>query len=430
MKIQINRSVLTNMLSLATKAVAPRSTLPEYACFHLKADIDARILRVSAFNGDMLVEDGAEFVLRNENPPISADRHFAIPAKVMTDILTTFSSPELELDFIANSEVPSMIVIAEAGSKNELRCLGDGTFLAGAKPADEEASAKIIFTAEELSKITVVAFAASTDEGRPVLQGIHLKGKKGEKNLVAEAADGFMLAHQEIILNTSLPADINAVIPAKLFQTVEGKAASAEMVVNNTQATLRPVIEGSARSPMVRCNLVNGTFPELDQILVPVLKSTATQVNGIRAKALMSYIKRQRAIGATMFYIGIADDAVRTHAKSEESGVANDTILNTDGIPDSPIVALNGVGLMLKSGMLDALAALSPTINLKIAASNAPVLIQGGGLNVIIMPMAGDAKVTKKIFYSATTQIDMFAVPAPEVESEMEPEPEPVLEPA
>lgn len=434
MKIKVNRDVLSNMLSLASKAVATRSALPEYACFHMKADVDARILRVSAFNGDMLVEDGVAFVLRDENPPVPADRYFAVPAKVMTDILATLSSGEVEIDFLANGEVPSMIVLSEKGSKNELRCLGDGTWLSDTAAKTELATSKFALTADEVSKIAVVAFAASTDESRPVLQGIHLRGKKGEKKLVTEAADGFMLAHQEITLNATLPADVDAVIPAKLFYTVEGKAASAEMEINEVQATLRPVIEGSTRTPMVRCNLINGTFPQVDQILVPTLKAPATQVNGIRAKALTSYIKRQRAIGATMFYIGVADDAVRTHAKSEESGVANDTILTTEGIPDSPIVALNGVGLMLKSGMLDELAAQSPTISLKIAASNSPVLIQGGGLNVVIMPMVGET-VTKKVFYSATTQIDMFAEPAQptaeaEAESEPEPEPEPVLEPA
>jgi len=60
--------------------------------------------------------------------------------------------------------------------------------------------------------IQQVAFAASTDEARPVLMGVLIQVEKDK--LTMAAADGFRLSVRKATLSAPAPAPISVIVPA------------------------------------------------------------------------------------------------------------------------------------------------------------------------------------------------------------------------
>ena len=74
-----------------------------------------------------------------------------------------------------------------------------------------------------------VAFAASTDEARPVLMGVLVNVEKD--NVTMAAADGFRLSVRKATLSTPAPQPLNVIIPARALNELARVASDGEELI-------------------------------------------------------------------------------------------------------------------------------------------------------------------------------------------------------
>lgn len=114
---------------------------------------------------------------------------------------------------------------------------------------------------------TQVAYAAATDESRPVLTGIRFQSI--ENNLVVVATDGFRLSRKQIPLQSHFSAlGSNLILPAKTWQEVARLAADSgeeevkmELVAKNNQ-----VIFKVGNTDLIS-RILEGNYPDTDKII-------------------------------------------------------------------------------------------------------------------------------------------------------------------
>lgn len=119
-----------------------------------------------------------------------------------------------------------------------------------------------------------VAFAASKDEARPILQGMHCMFRGN--TLTLGAADGFRLATRTVLLDASIPEPISVTIPATtLVDVARFCADEAEPVIfgaSNEQARFRLAANAGKNEGMilgidVTAQLLEGNYPDFSRII-------------------------------------------------------------------------------------------------------------------------------------------------------------------
>lgn len=154
-----------------------------------------------------------------------------------------------------------------------------------------------------LRAIRVVAMAASTDEARGVLCGVHVVGKKGAGRLIVEASDSYRAYRCTVGLLAPLPAAANAIIPADWLKAVEalcrknrrrwpGGVYPTLHVADDRAHLVTPDEERSIP-------LVGGGFPLLDKIIdaLPAEHHPDQQV-GFDPRFFINLLRAVQTLGA------------------------------------------------------------------------------------------------------------------------------------
>lgn len=113
--------------------------------------------------------------------------------------------------------------------------------------------------------ISQVAFAAATDESRPILTGIRME-LEGERFTLA-AADGFRLAVHTGQLAQPVAQPVGVTVPAKAMKEVSNLLEGSEEPVSIRIAGDGSGILFSLKGVEVYSNLLQGTFPNFRQLI-------------------------------------------------------------------------------------------------------------------------------------------------------------------
>ena len=113
--------------------------------------------------------------------------------------------------------------------------------------------------------VTHVAFAAATEDSRPVLTGVKV-AMSGEEFTLA-AADGFRLAVYKGRLSEPTSEDINFIIPARAFQEVNRLIGAQETPVEFTVTPAKSQALFRLDNVEVVSQLIQGTFPNYAQLI-------------------------------------------------------------------------------------------------------------------------------------------------------------------
>ena len=199
MRVTVLQENLAHGLSVVSRAVSPRSTLPVLA--NVLVATDEGRLRLSATNlelgitcwiGAKIIEEGST----------------TVPARTFNDLIATLPSDQVEMSL----NVRNQKLNVRCGSSNtDINCIDSQEFPPMPTPDLTDGVELNVTALKEM--IQQVAFAASTDEARPVLTGILLTATGNQITL--QAADGFRLSIRKAELSSSLPHPIKAIIPAR-----------------------------------------------------------------------------------------------------------------------------------------------------------------------------------------------------------------------
>jgi DNA polymerase-3 subunit beta len=372
MKLTCIQENLAKGLSLVSRAVAARSTLPVLGNILLASD-NGR-LRLSATN----LELGITCWL---GAKIEEDGATTVPAKTLVDLVNTLPQDKVELNLVVRTQTVN------------LAC---GRIHANLKGIDAQEfpiipladlDAAIQLNVEDLREmIDQVIFAVATDEARPILTGVLAKIDGGEVTLAA--ADGFRLAVRTAHLSTPAAAPITAIIPGRALAEL-GRVIGAEAPVFMCLPEGRGQVIFHHDSVELVSQLIEGAFPEYTNI-IPKRYTTRTVMPTaeFRKACKTSDIFAREAAHTARIKVKPGDDLTPGHVTiSASAAETGDNVAELDAsVEGDPIeIAFNVKYLVDVLNVID-----TPNVALETNAPTSPGVIKPVGRDdylCVIMPM-------------------------------------------
>lgn len=249
MKFTCLQENLAKGLNTVSKAVPAKSPLP--ITTHILIETVPGSLKLSATNLETAI---TTYV------PASIEETGAItvPAKLIREFISTLSPSTVE-----GRLEDSVLYISSQKTKTKINGISAAEF--PAIPAMPEGSSGLEIDPKIFSNaISHVAFAASTDESRPIFTGIYLN--TSGNILTVAACDGFRLAEMQIKLESDLP-EITTIIPAKTLLEIAKIFSSSEealKIVLNANENLALFQSGDT---LVASRILDGNFPDYKRII-------------------------------------------------------------------------------------------------------------------------------------------------------------------
>jgi DNA polymerase-3 subunit beta len=234
--------------------------------------------------------------------------------------------------------------------------------------------------------IQQVAFAASSDEARPVLQGVSLN-VSGEQISLA-ATDGFRISVRKAILANPISGVMNAIIPARALTELARIASDSEENLSMVMPAGRGQVVFHLKDVELSSQLIDGNFPDYKVIIPRTLKTHTilTTASLLKACKQAEIIARE---GNNVIRMNIQPGTdqpgeVEISAQSEETGSSD---IKVDATVDGPglVVAFN---VRFLREVLDVIK--TPNVALETNANNTPAMIHPVGsddFTHVIMPM-------------------------------------------
>ena len=374
MKVTILQENLARGLGIVSRAVSPRSTLPVLANVMIATD-EGR-LRLSATNLEMGITCWIAARIEDEGST-------TIPARTFVDLVNTLPGEQVALTLDASTQT---LNVRSATSTNDIKGIDSQEFPPMAVPDMDGAVQLNVVDFREM--IHQVAFAASTDEARPVLMGV-LVIVEGDKITMA-AADGFRLSVRSATLSAPAPAPINIIVPARALIELARIAHDGDETISMVVPKGRGQVVFRVKDAELASQLIDGTFPDYQQIIPRgyksrTLVSTASLLKACKQAEIFaregSNVARLDIKAATG---EMEPSEVEISATSEETG-KNETIVEATVDGSGVLIAFN------VKYMREALEVIkTPNVALETSASNAPGVIRPVGEDDflhVIMPM-------------------------------------------
>jgi len=255
-------------------------------------------------------------------------------------------------------------------------------------PTAGDGESAIRLAPEDLRRmIDQVAFAAATDESRPILTGV-LARFEGDR-LTLAAADGFRLSVRNAPIGQSLDQPIEVIIPARALGELARIAADQEDQVEVIITPARNQILFHLNDVDLVSQLIEGKFPDYNQI-IPSGYATRTVLDssGFLKAARVSHLFARDAANIVRVEVAPGDELMPGHITLEAtSAELGDNVGQMDAhIEGDPVeIAFNAKYLIDVLAVVDSAQVVLETTT----ASNPGVLRPVGDDDFIhvIMPM-------------------------------------------
>ncbi len=373
MKVTVLQENLARGLSTVSRAVSPRSTLPVLANILLATD-EGR-LRLSATNLELGITCWIGARIEEEGST-------TVPSRTLSDLVGTMPDPQVSLTLNAQTQT---LNVRSGSSTNDIKGIDAQEF--PPLPVPDFENAIEINVADFKEMIQQVAFAASTDEARPVLMGVLVQVDKD--GVTMAAADGFRLSVRKATLSSPAQQAVSAIIPARALNELARIASDGEQSIQMVLPKGRGQVVFHVKDAELVSQLIDGTFPDYQQIIPRSYKSRTLISTASLLKAC-----RQAEIfareGSNVVRLNIKNSGemqpgeVEISAHSEETG-SNETIVEAT-VDGSPLLIAFNVKYLRE--VLEVIK--TPNVAVETSASNAPGVIRPVGDDNflhVIMPM-------------------------------------------
>lgn len=373
MKVTVLQENLARGLSTVSRAVSPRSTLPVLG--NVLIATDGGRLRLSATNLELGITCWIGAKIEEEGST-------TVPARTFADLVNTLSDSQVNLSLDASQTLH----IRAGASNNDIKCIDAQEFPPMPVPDFENAIQINVTDFKEM--IHQVAFAASTDEARPVLMGVLMNVEKDQATLAA--ADGFRLSVRKAQLSSPVPAPISAIIPARALSELARIAGDGDQMVQMVLPKGRGQVVFRVKDAELVSQLIDGTFPDYQQIIPRSYKSRTI----LSTASLLKACKQAEIFareGSNVARLNIkapngelTPSEVEISAASEETG-KNETIVEATVDGQGLLIAFN---VKFLREVLEVIK--TPNVALETSAPNAPGMVKPVGDDNflhVIMPM-------------------------------------------
>lgn len=252
MKIVCLQENLQKALFLINRIISQKTQLP----------ILSNVLLSARKNSLSLLATDLELAIRIEVPAkIEREGEVAIPAKIFLDLISILSPEKIEMEVRETT--------LNLKTKNQ-RATFSGMPAAEFPPFGDKKGDLVLSVSGDILKknIKIIAYAASTDESRPVLNGVLLKNKGGQ--CVFVATDGYRLSFkamgEKIKQDTSTPLIIPGRILKELCFLIDkegGEGGRVNVFMMPQQNQVRFEVGGG----ILMGRLIEGEFPDYEKII-------------------------------------------------------------------------------------------------------------------------------------------------------------------
>ena len=216
MKASVTQQHLAHGLSIVSRAVSPRSTLPVLA--NVLVATDEGRLRLSATNLELGITCWIPAQIQEEGS-------ITVPARTFVDLVSTFPPDLMQLSLDIRTQTLNVVCNSSA---HEIKGIDAQDFPPVPVPDLSEGVELDLTSFKEM--IQQVAFAASMDEARPVLQGV--KMEVAENTLTLAATDGFRISVRKELLTNPIKQAFSIIIPARALTELARIAGENDKVVS------------------------------------------------------------------------------------------------------------------------------------------------------------------------------------------------------
>jgi len=373
MKLSCLQDNLAKGLSIVSRAVASRSTLPVLGNVLLATDQGR--LKIAATNLEMAVTCwiGAK---------VEMDGAITVPARILSDFVSSLPQERIDLEL---NEKTQTVHLKCARYDANIKGIDAQEFPIIPSIADGK---KILLEPDMLREvIEQVTFAAATDESRPVLTGV--VGKFEKDKVTFAAADGFRLSVRSASLSKPLDAPVTAIIPAKALQELARVSGDQEEPIEIAITENKNQILFRLTNIEIVSQLIEGAFPDFTRIIpekhtTRAVVNTAELQNAVKASSVFARDAMNTVRLAIAPSNQMGSGKLTMTANSAESG---DNLGEIDATVDGDAVeiAFNARYLADVLGVLHA-----PQVAIETTGASSPGMIKAVGrddFTHVIMPM-------------------------------------------
>ena len=273
MKVSCLQENLQRALGRVSRAVATRTTLPVLSNVWMGTE-DGR-LKIAATNMEIGVTTWVD-------ASVAEDGQITVDARLLSEFVNTLPSGEVQLELDPNR----LSLTVRAGR--------DKAAINGIDPEDfpvitsmKDGDFTVGLDAQTLrERISLVEFAAATDESRPVLAGV-LTRFDGDTMMLA-SADGFRMAVAEGPSGTSVDERLDVIVPARSYRELARLIGDFDDEITLAVTANRSQVLARFGDTEWVSQLIDGTFPDVKQI---VPREFATRVD-VGRDSLLNAVRR------------------------------------------------------------------------------------------------------------------------------------------
>ena len=366
---------LSKGLAVVSRAVATRSTLP--VTQNVLISTDQSRLKLSATNLEIAITTWIGASIEDEGA-------ITLPARILTEFVNTLEGDKIDFSL---PEGNGILNISSGRPKATINGIDAEEFPPIPTVLD---GIRAVVNAGVLKKaISRVAFAAATEESRPVLTGVELKIEGNDFSLAA--ADGFRLAVQKDKLTEPIDGNIEVIIPARTMNELNRLVSDDSEEIEVVMTPTRGQILFRSGDIEIVSQLLQGNFPNYQQLL-PEEHST---------RSIFDTNALQRAVRSASIFARDGSNIVRMQlvppteeddngkalisARSEEVG-DNEDVVDAESLEgEESKIAFNSRYLMDVLAVLD-----KGNVVLETTTASSPGVfkpVEEDGYTHVVMPM-------------------------------------------
>ncbi|MGT2926416.1 DNA polymerase III subunit beta [Streptococcus cuniculipharyngis] len=318
-QFSINKTFFLQALTITKRAISSKNAIPILSS--LKLEVSAEGITLTGSNGQISIEHAIHQDNENAGLLITSPGSILLEANFFINIVS--SLPDVTLDF---QEIEHHQVVLKSG-KSEITLKGKDV---DQYPRLQEMTAKnpLTFDTKLLKTlISETAFAASTQESRPILTGVHFV-LTNQKEFKAVATDSHRMSQRQLTLDKA-GDDFDVVLPSRSLRELSAvfteDIESIEVFFSANQMLFR------TDNISFYTRLLEGTYPDTDRLLIADFETELIcRTTTLRSAMERAFLVSNASQNGTV-KLEIRNQLVTAHVNSPEVGKVNEEI-DTEGL--------------------------------------------------------------------------------------------------
>lgn len=320
----INKNLFLQALNTTKRAISLKNAIPILST--VKIDVTNEGITLIGSNGQISIENFISIKNKNAGLLVTSSGSILLEATFFINVVS--SLPDVTLDF---KEIEQKQIVLTSG-KSEIILKGKD---ADQYPRIQEISASnplVLETSVLKNIINETAFAASTQESRPILTGVHFVLTEN-KNLKTVATDSHRMSQKKIVLEKN-GDNFDVVIPSRSLREFSAvftdDIETVEIYFTNNQLLFR------SENISFYTRLLEGNYPDTDRLIPTEFTSIVTfDKNNLRYAMERARLLSNATQNGTV-KLEIINGVVSAHVNSPEVGRVNEEI-DTESISDQDL---------------------------------------------------------------------------------------------